>query len=174
MFKALIIDDELTGAKALQSLLYKYCPEIDVKAIATTVNKGIEAIKECHPDLVFLDIEMPIMDGFELLEKVKEIPFEIIFTTAYDHYASKAFRHNAIDYLLKPVDSDELIEAVRKAELKLRSGQTGLGHIENLIAHLKDEKKVQKLAIHNFEGIVLIDINRIVRLNADSNYTHIF
>lgn len=173
MLSALIVDDELPGAENLQIMLYKYCPEVDVKNIASSAAQAIDDIKQCKPDLVFLDIRMPQMDGFEILGEVKEIPFQIIFTTAYDSYAIEAIRHNAIDYLLKPIDSDELIEAVRKAEDRLKNKHRDLNKIENLITHFQEERKMHRLPIHNLDGIVFADISKIVRLNADSNYTHI-
>jgi len=173
LLSALIVDDELYGAENLQIMLYKYCPEVDVKNIATTAVKAIEDIKQCKPDLVFLDIEMPYMNGFELLEEVKDIPFEIIFTTAYNTYAIEAIRHNAIDYLLKPIDSDELIEAVRRAGDRVKQKQPSLNNLGHLLTHMHGERKNQKLPIHNLDGIVFADIHKIVRLNADSNYTHI-
>lgn len=173
MMKAVIIDDEISGAEILRILISRYCPSVKIQAVVLDSASGIEAIRNFKPDLVFLDIEMPIMNGLELLYHVQDISFEVIFTTAYNHYAIQAIKHNALDYLLKPVQSDELEGAVKKAEGRLENGNRTFNKIGKLIAQLAEEKKSQKLAIHSIDGIQFIDINKIVRLNADSNYTHI-
>jgi len=113
MIKALIIDDEMHCLKTLSMLLKEYCPDVQVVKLCENAEDGIEAIKKFKPDLVFLDIEMPHMNGFEMLEKFSEISFALIFTTGYDQYAIKAFRFSALDYLLKPIDHDELKKANR-------------------------------------------------------------
>src|ERR1700753_2822959 len=112
MLKAIIIDDELKGRIALRQKIADYCPGLEVVGEAATGEEGIEAIRRLEPHLVFLDIEMPGMDGFEMLREVEKKNFHLIFTTAYDQYALKAFRFAAFDYLLKPVDIEELREAV--------------------------------------------------------------
>ena len=114
MIKALIIDDEMHCLKTLSMLLKEYCPDVQVIKLCDNAEDGIEAIKKLKPDLVFLDIEMPHMNGFEMLEKLKHHFFHVIFTTAYDNYAVKAFKYNTIDYLLKPVIVSELTNAVNK------------------------------------------------------------
>ena len=118
MIKAIIIDDEVHCIDTLSILLADYCPEVEVMQKCMSAKKGLEAIEELKPDLVFLDIEMPIMNGFELLEQFKQIPFAVIFTTSYDQYAIKAIRFSALDYLLKPIDPKELIAAVHKVQLQ--------------------------------------------------------
>src|SRR5580765_6113568 len=115
MIKAIIIDDEVHCVDTLSILLTDYCPEVEIMEKCMSARKGLEAIERLKPELVFLDIEMPIMNGFELLEQFKEIPFSVIFTTSYDQYAIKAIRFSALDYLLKPIDPKELMIAVRKA-----------------------------------------------------------
>src|SRR5678809_1415578 len=116
MIKAIIIDDEVHCVDTLSILLADYCPEVEVVEKCMSAKKGLEAIERLKPELVFLDIEMPIMNGFELLEQFKQIPFSVIFTTSYDQYAIKAIHFSALDYLLKPVDPKELIKAVKKVE----------------------------------------------------------
>ena len=118
MIKAIIIDDEVHCVDTLSILLADYCPEVEVMDKCMSAKKGLEAIESLNPDLVFLDIEMPIMNGFELLEQFKQIPFAVIFTTSYDQYAIKAIRFSALDYLLKPIDPKELIAAVHKVQLQ--------------------------------------------------------
>src|SRR5205809_1656623 len=117
MIKAIIIDDEVHCIDTLSILLHDYCPEVEVMENCMSAKKGLEAIERLQPELVFLDIEMPIMNGFELLEQFKEIPFSVIFTTSYDQYAIKAIRFSALDYLLKPIDPKELVSAVHKVQL---------------------------------------------------------
>jgi class 3 adenylate cyclase/CheY-like chemotaxis protein len=118
MIKAIIIDDEVHCIDTLSILLADYCPEVEVMAKCMSAKKGLEAIEKLKPELVFLDIEMPVMNGFELLEQFKKIPFSVIFTTSYDQYAIKAIRFSALDYLLKPIDPKELIAAVHKVQLQ--------------------------------------------------------
>ena len=112
MIKAIIIDDEMHCLKTLSMLLKEYCPDVQVVKQCDNAEDGIEAVKKLKPDLVFLDIEMPHMNGFEMLEKFSEISFALIFTTGYDQYAIKAFRFSALDYLLKPIEPKELKKAV--------------------------------------------------------------
>lgn len=118
MIKAIIIDDEVHCIDTLSILLADYCPEVEVMEKCLSPKKGLEAIEMLNPDLVFLDIEMPMMNGFEVLEQFKQIPFSVIFTTSYDQYAIKAIRFSALDYLLKPIDPKELITAVHKVQIQ--------------------------------------------------------
>src|SRR4030095_579961 len=114
MIKAIIVDDEVHCIDTLSILLADFCPEVEVLDKCLSAKKGLEAIEKLKPDLVFLDIEMPVMNGFELLEQFEQIPFSVVFTTSYDQYAINAIRFSALDYLLKPVDPKELIAAVHK------------------------------------------------------------
>jgi two-component system LytT family response regulator len=171
MINTILIDDEPACTSALQLFLREYCPDIHVNAIASSAREGMELIQLHQPDLIFLDVEMPGMNGFELLQQVKKISFQVIFTTAHDAYAIQAIKHNAIDYLLKPIDSDELVEAVEKAKDRIAQK---VNTITQLISYLNEEKKTNRLAIPHMDEIVFIDVNKIIRLNADSNYTHIF
>src|SRR6476659_5731253 len=116
MIKAIIIDDEVHCVDTLSILLSDYCPEVEVMEKCLSPKKGLEAIERLKPELVFLDIEMPMMNGFELLEQFKQIPFSVVFTTSYDQYAIKAIRFSPLDYLLKPIDPKELIAAVKKVQ----------------------------------------------------------
>ena len=116
MIKAIIVDDELNCVEMLEWLLKTYCPIVQVVAMCTSGEKGIEAINKHRPDVVFLDIEMPRMNGFDMLEKFDELIFDVVFTTAYNKFAVKAFRYSALNYLLKPVDPDDLQSTVKKIE----------------------------------------------------------
>src|SRR6476646_4917549 len=113
--KTIIVDDEPDSIQLLQLQLVQYCTEIEISGTYTSSVKALDAIEKIQPDLLFLDIEMPVMNGFELLEKILYLPFNVIFITAYNQYALKAFRFNAVDYLVKPADGDDLMEAVAKA-----------------------------------------------------------
>jgi two-component system LytT family response regulator len=114
MITATIVDDEAYSCESLANLLERYCPEVKVLDICYSAGNALQSIKEQKPQILFLDIEMPHMNGFELLEKLPSLDFELIFTTSYDQYAIKAFRFSALDYLLKPVDREELQKAVKK------------------------------------------------------------
>ena len=137
MIKAIIIDDEVHCIDTLSILLADYCPEVEVMEKCMSAKKGLEAIEDIKPDLVFLDIEMPIMNGFELLEHFKQIPFAVIFTTSYDQYAIKAIRFSALDYLLKPIDPKELIAAVHKVQVQKKP--PGEEQIRLLLEHIQQK-----------------------------------
>jgi two-component system LytT family response regulator len=173
MLNAIIIDDEASGVESLQILLGKYCPSVNVAGVATSGDEAQKKIQELKPDLIFLDIEMPYGSGFDLLKKISKITFDIIFTTAYDRYAIKAIKHNAIDYLLKPIDPDELIQAVKKSEERKEKGTIEFSSAD-LIEALGKSKRTQKLSIKTMDGIVFVNPADIIRLKADSNYTEIF
>src|SRR5579864_8288627 len=114
MLSAIIVDDEVSGVETLKKDIAVYCPEITVVAVAHSADDAEAKIKLHNPGLIFLDVEMPYANGFELLSRFKEINFEVIFTTAYNEYAIKAIKNNALDYLLKPIHPDELVAAVKK------------------------------------------------------------
>jgi len=173
MIKAILIDDEVHCIDTLSMLLADYCPEIEIAEKCLSAKRGLEAIEKTKPDLVFLDIEMPVMNGFELLEQFKQIPFSVIFTTSYDQYAIKAIRFSALDYLLKPVDREELQKAVQKAlsQTKYPLPQ----QIEILLQKLDHPTiPVNKIAIPTVEGLQMIFVESIISCNADSNYTVLF
>jgi two-component system LytT family response regulator len=173
MIKAILVDDEIHGLETLAILLADYCPEIEVVDKCSSAKKALEAIEKTKPDLVFLDIEMPVMNGFELLEQFEQIPFAVIFTTSYDQYAIKAIRFSALDYLLKPVDPKELITAVRKAaRKKLPPSNEQLRMLMDQLQH--KEGRFSKLAVPTTEGFELIPADQVVRCEADDNYTHLF
>ncbi len=172
MIKSIVIDDEVHCIETLSLLLKEYCPDVQVTEQCRSAKNGLEAIEKLKPDLVFLDIEMPIMNGFEMLEQFTEIPFAIIFTTSYDQYAIKAIRFSALDYLLKPIDPKELISAIHKVHIRKYSPsaeQFGmlLGKIQN------KESDFTKIAVPVSEGFELIPTDQIISCEADDNYTHL-
>lgn len=173
MINAIIIDDEKDGAEVLEILIRQNCPNINIVSIDHSVDGAILSIKNLKPDLIFLDIEMPTGTGFDVVQATKGLDYEIIFITAYEHYAIKAFKTNAIDYLLKPIDIDELVVAVKNAEKRISvSEKTQANHIESLILNTMNKSK--KIAIPSQEGVFWVDLDDIVRLEAESNYTHVY
>ena len=119
MIKVVLIDDEKNALEMLEWQLQTYCPQVEIVALASTANKGIEAIQRHTPQLVFLDIEMPKKNGFEVLQAFANPSFDVIFTTAYNQFALKAFRFAALDYLLKPIDAGDLVNALKRYERKV-------------------------------------------------------
>ena len=132
MIRAIIIDDERHNRENLLQMLSSHCPDVEIVAICGSAIKGRENIINLNPDLIFLDIEMPGENGFSLLENLPQIDFEVIFVTAYDHYGIKAIKFSALDYLLKPVDTNDLIAAVKKAKDKVLKKQENL-RLKNLL-----------------------------------------
>ena len=118
MIRCILIDDESNSLEMMEWLLKTYCPQVKVEAMCNSAESGIEAINKYKPDLVFLDIEMPHMNGFDMLEKFDKLFFDVVFCTAYDQFAIKAFKYSALNYLLKPVDPDDLKETIRRIEEK--------------------------------------------------------
>lgn len=170
MIKAIIVDDEPFCCDALQLLLEKYCPEVKVSEVCHSGESALIAIKELKPQIVFLDIEMPKMSGFEMLEKLPEINFNLIFTTSYDQYAIKAIRFSALDYLLKPVDREELQQAVQK--VVNRSKDQIPQQLKILLQKISQPPaRVQRIALPTMEGLQLIPIDSIVSCSSSSNYS---
>jgi two-component system, LytTR family, response regulator len=170
MIKAIIVDDEPYCCEVLDELLARYCPSIKVINICYNGPSALDAIMEDHPQLVFLDIEMPEMNGFELLSILKDIHFQLIFTTSYDQYAIKAIRFSALDYLLKPIDREELQNAISKVESKLVHPLPE--QLEILLQKMgQPAKSLNKLAIPTLEGLHMIPVDSIISCSSDSNYT---
>lgn len=172
MINAILIDDEERARDSLRTLLTSYCPDVNIVAECANVPDGVLAINKHHPKLVFLDIEMPEYNGFELLSFFRDVDFEIIFVTAYNDYALKAFEVSAVDYVLKPVDIDKLKLAVDKASKRLE------GHdMKNRLDVLKDSFKTNqfnKIALPLAEGLLFVDVMEIVYLEADGAYTNVW
>jgi two-component system LytT family response regulator len=180
MIRAIIIDDEEKSRKLLVNLLDLYCDNVEVLALADSVESGLRAIKKHQPELIFLDIVMPDGDGFSLLAKLEKINFEVIFTTAYGEYAIKALRENALDYLLKPIDVEELQNSVKRARKKINQGSADIeSTVGNKLANLLEKYNhlnihVDKIGIPNQNGLMFISINDIALCKAEGNYTEIY
>ncbi|HAD12208.1 MAG TPA: DNA-binding response regulator [Saprospirales bacterium] len=171
--KSILIDDETDALEALHLLLMETCPEVVVAGKFTDPEKGLAAIQSVKPDLVFLDIEMPIMNGFQLLETLDTLDFALIFVTAYDQFAVKAFRYSAVDYLLKPVNPEDLRNAVDKAVDKHRLGRTQL---ELLKHHLnpQDARRFDRIALPSAQGYTFVELADVMYCESDSSYTKFF
>ena len=173
MLDAILIDDELNGRIALKQKLQDYCPTVRVVAEAENGREGIEMIHKHHPQLVFLDIEMPEMDGFAMLSNIVEKKFHLVFTTAYDQYAIKAIKYAAFDYLLKPIDIDELVATIQRLAGEPVPDVTGK-KLETLEQNLLTRPFLNKIAVPTTEGLLFFDISHILHLEAQSNYTMLY
>jgi two-component system LytT family response regulator len=174
MLKAIIVEDEKRSRDTLLGLLKLYCKNVEVIAEADGVESGKAAIEKFNPDIVFLDIQMPDGSGFKLLEEIKNIKFEIIFTTAYDQFAIKAIKFSALDYLLKPIFPDDLVSAVKKVEEKRKvvSSET---NVEVLLENIKKpEDESPKIVLSTSDKIHVVYINEIIRCESDNYYTFFY
>ena len=174
MIKAIIVDDEQRSRDALNGLIERYCPEVFIIAQANGCQDGIEKAQKFNPDLVFLDIQMPDGSGFNFLEAFEKFNFEVIFTTAHDQYAIKAIRYSALDYLLKPIDPDELKAAVRKFMQNQDKGQIN-NNIKVLLENLKNpSNESKKIILSTSEGMHIVSTDDIIRCESDDYYTKFF
>ena len=169
MIRTLIIDDEEDAREGLKLVIEKFCPEVSIQALCESPEEGLKKIDELQPELVFLDVQMPRLSGFDLLEKVEKINFEVIFVTAFDKYAIKAIKFSALDYLLKPIDVEELVSAVQRIKEKQKNKTA---HFKSLLSNVKlSSEKLTRLAIPSENEIIIQKISDIVYCEADSNYT---
>jgi two-component system LytT family response regulator len=170
--KSILVDDEPRGLSSLQKLLEFHCPEVEVLQSCRRAGEARSAIEKLHPELIFLDIEMPGKNGFELLDELPEIDFEIIFVTAHNEYTSQALHLSAVDYLLKPVDEGLLIEAVKRATKRIGT-KSGKQPVEAFLYNMQQQAAPQKmkLCIPFSKGFEVVDIQKILYIEADSNYS---
>ena len=171
MLKAVLIDDDESNLSSLSEKLAKHCPQIQIVARCDNGGDGIASIEGLQPDVVFLDIEMPVMNGFLMLQKLTYKNFGLIFVTAYDHYAIKAIRYSALDYLVKPVEISELQMAVKKAEENRKSHHSQL-QIELLLEQIS-KKQPRRIGIPTTDGLQFTNLEDIAYLEATGNYTNI-
>lgn len=168
--RAVLIDDEATARNSLSKLLTLFCKTVEIVGEASGIADGFKMINDTKPELVFLDIEMKGGSGFDLLALFPEKTFRIIFVTAHDDYAVKAFRANALDYLLKPVEPELLVLAVRKQE-QLSLDNNYHRKVDNLV---RNRFLIDKIVLPNSEGLIFQLVSEIVHIEADDNYTHFF
>lgn len=166
MFKVLIIEDDALAREMLNDLLVDHHPEYTLIGFFDTVKTALKSLPALRPDLIFLDMELPDGKGFDILEKLVNIDFEVIVTTSHDSYMLQAIKHSALDYLLKPVDAKSLADALHRFEMKIASSKSNAKSIEK--AH------VHKIILPMSEGLMLLDIPDIIRLESDGSYTIFF
>lgn len=172
MIKALIIEDEQKSREMMVMLVEKNCPQLQLVGAAKNVKEGVELINSMNPDLVFLDISMPDGTGFDVLEQVQGKKFEIIFTTATDKHALKAIKYSACDYILKPIDVDELKAAAEKVALK-KNAVPSMDNLQFLIQQFKKaDDNYQKITLPTGNAYEIVNIKDIIRCEADASYTH--
>jgi len=172
MIRSIIVDDELKSRESLKILVEDFCEGVEVKALCQNVAEAIKAIDQFNPEVVFLDIQLQRETGFDLLTRLKDFDFEVIFTTAYSEFAIKAFKFSAIDYLLKPIDIEELKRALAKVERRI--GNTFSERLQQLMQNLRTgSSENYRLALPTADGLVFVKINQILYCEASSNYTEI-
>lgn len=171
MLRSVIIEDEAHNLNLLTSLLTRYCPEVQILGDSRHVYKAVETIQRIKPDLVFMDIQLEDGTAFDVLQLLPEITFRLIFVTAFERYAVKAFRFSALDFLVKPLDLNELVDAVRKAMT-----ESVRGYSQQILnaSHCYATQSFNKIALRDHESIHLIEVDNIVYCKADSNYTTFF
>lgn len=171
MIRCVLIDDEKNALEMMEWLIKNYCPQVKVEAMCTSAAEGFAAIQEYKPDVVFLDIEMPHMNGFDLLERFDSLFFDVVFCTAYDQFALKAFRYSALNYLLKPVDPDDLKSTIARIEQK-KSLPTK-EQFELLLQSVRQPVKTtpKRIALTTGDGLVFVSTEEILYAEAESNYT---
>ncbi|HEX7846780.1 MAG TPA: LytTR family DNA-binding domain-containing protein [Chitinophagaceae bacterium] len=174
LLQAMLIDDEPRGITSLQKLLELNCPDVTIVGTCSNVDEGIEKIKSLHPDLVFLDIAMPAKNGFDLLKELKDLPFEVIFVTAHNQFMIEAFHFSAIDYLLKPVEDDLLVDAVNRAKKRIIKKERG-NNIQAFIDNVQLKKAMQKmkLCIPSLKGFQVVELDEILFAESSGNYTNL-
>ena len=169
---AVIIDDEKHCRDVLQMLIERHCPEVTIDALCGDPEEALKVIERLQPQLVFLDVEMPGMNGFELLESCARRSFSVIFTTAYDQYAIKAIRHSALDFLLKPIDKDELVQSVQKALTQTANSATKVDALlQFLHQHVQPN---ERLALPTEDGLRMIPVKDITYCESAGGYTKVF
>ncbi|WPP50758.1 LytR/AlgR family response regulator transcription factor [Catalinimonas niigatensis] len=171
MLSTIIVEDELHSREALKNLISEYCPEVSVQAVAASVKEGVELVNMLKPDLLLLDIALNQGTGFDLLKLVQKRTFDVIFTTAYEHYALRAIKFSAIDYLLKPIDLEELQISIRKVLAKQQTSSYNQ-QIDTLLCNLQNHNYRQHtITLTTSEGLLFVPVHEIIRLEAMGSYT---
>jgi two-component system LytT family response regulator len=173
--KAIIIEDESQSRDILRQYIAKYCESVKLVGEAVNINEGEALIESARPQLVFLDIEMPFGSGFDLLERLPEVNFEVVFITAYSEYAIQALNISAAYYILKPIAIDDLVAAVEKVKAKLKEGNEAFSNTKLLAENIKaSQLQSQKLVLPKMDGFDVVKIADIIRVEAADNYANIF
>ncbi len=171
MIRTVLIDDEIDSIRVLQKLLETVCPEVEIVGLADGVENGFKVIRETDPDLVLLDIEMAQGNAFDLLNRLQPVEFKVIFVTAFDNYAIRAFKYSAMDYLLKPVDAEELRDAIARMPARQKGGDL-VGQMRMLMENMgMINLAQQKIAIPTITGLMFVPMNDVIRLKGNGSYT---
>src|SRR5687767_8707003 len=173
MIRCILVDDEKNALEMMEWLIKTYCPSVEIVEMCNSAEQGIEAINKYKPDVVFLDIEMPRMNGFDMLEQFDKLFFDVVFCTAYDQFAIRAFKYSALNYLLKPVDPEDLKETIRRVEE--RKTAPSKEQIELLFQNIKQTVKptAQRIALTTGDGMIFVPTHDILYCQAESNYTSV-
>jgi two-component system, LytTR family, response regulator len=169
--KTILVDDEANNLQFLQSLLKDNCPSLQVLETANTAADGLLMIKELHPQLVFMDVDMPGMTGFEVLKKLEPLSFEVIFVTAYNQYAMEAFEYNAVAYITKPIVTEKLVAAVEKAIIKIEEKKYA-EHIFSLLENVQQKNEHDKIALPTLQGLQFVKLSQICYVESSGNYSN--
>jgi two-component system, LytTR family, response regulator len=176
--KAILIDDERQSIKALHAKLELVAPDMEILAMFQNPVDAIEQIKILQPDVIFLDIEMPTMNGFQLLEKLRPYNFAVVFVTAYNQYAIRALRASAVDYLLKPIDIDELKNTIETLRNQVKKAppqyDSRVNHLFETLKTMQNNQLAEKIALSTQDGVLFIQVKDILRVEAMSNYSNFF
>lgn len=173
MINCIIIDDEANNIKLLQNMLGLYCPDINILATDTVAKNGLLLIDELQPQLVFMDVEMPHLNGFDLLKKLEPVNFEIIFVTAYSHYAVEAFEHHATGYITKPINTEKLIAAVNTAIKRIEEKAINK-NLFSILEHSSKGAAPDKIPLSTSNGLVFIKLADILYCESSGNYTNFY
>lgn len=170
---AVLVDDEADNRELLSNLLTSYFPETEILGTAANVEEAYRLILKTNPQLVFLDIQMPRANGFNLLSKFEPVPFEVIFVTSYDQYAINAIKFNALDYILKPVEIESLQQTIQRATAKIRQNERDTFQIVNLLYNLDTQNKDKRITVHVSDKVQVLDVRDVIYIEADGRYCNI-
>ena len=173
MIRCVLIDDEADSLEVMEMLLKTYCPQVKIEAACSSAELGIAAINQYRPDVVFLDIEMPNMNGFDMLETFDELFFDVVFVTAYHQFAIKAFRYSALNYLLKPVDPEDLTETIRRIEKNMAPPMKEQLALLMQSVNNTGSRAISRLALTTSYGMLFVETKDIIYCESDNNYTHV-
>ncbi len=169
--KALLVDDEIQSLESLATLIRNYCTGVEILTLCTTIESAYDQINLLHPDIVFLDVDMPPYTGFDLLRRYQELPFEVIFVTAFDHYSIDAIKFSALYYLLKPVKIDDLRSAVNKALTKIQRNQDAKYNTQYAQSIIQNPHDIKRLVINNTNSRDLVELEHIIYIEANNSYS---
>ncbi len=174
MMRTLIVDDEVNARQLVRNILEMYCDKVEIVGEAVDVKDAVKKIKSLKPDLCLLDIQMPDGTGFDLLKKCKPLNFDFIFITAFEQYAIKAIKMSALDYIVKPINTNELVQAVEKASERQEEAFVGEQKLDNYIQNLQRDPGEKRIMMNTLDALYSIKVKDIIRCEADKNYTEIF